>query len=76
MSEEIPDEIPEEMREALHEEINAKYLINYILIFTNENSDKFFQSRLMKQTRYTKEDLDNLTHNYIHHGLWRLKEKV
>ncbi|HAI18000.1 MAG TPA: hypothetical protein DCM10_08295 [Xanthomarina gelatinilytica] len=54
--------------------INAKCLIDYVLIFAQNNSDKFFKTVQMKGTSYTKKDLDNLTHNYIHHRKLKISE--
>ena len=56
------------------EEINAQCLIDYVLIFAQNNSDKFFKTRQMKGTSYTKKDLDNLNHNYIHHRKLKISE--
>ena len=62
-------EIPEKM-----DEINAKCLIDYVLIFAQNNSEKFFKTRQMKGTSYTQEELNNLVHNYLNHRKLKISE--
>ena len=47
------------------DKLNSVELVKLALIFTRNNSDKFFKTHLMKQTNYTSEELENLTNNYV-----------
>lgn len=47
------------------DKLDSIELIKLALIFTRNNSDKFFKTDLMKQTTYNETELHNLTDNYI-----------
>lgn len=47
------------------DKLDSIELIKLALIFTRNNSDKFFKTDLMKQTTYKETELHNLTNNYI-----------
>jgi len=54
---------------------NSVELIKLALIFARNNSNQFFKTRLLKQTSYKHNELDNLTDNYIFDNKLSLKER-
>tara|TARA_R100001510_G_scaffold54863_1_gene58062 strand:- start:27 stop:386 length:360 start_codon:yes stop_codon:yes gene_type:complete len=56
------------------DEINAIGLIQQALIFTRNNSNKFFSTGLMKATTYEQHHLERLTNNYINHNKLSIEE--
>ena len=56
------------------DEINAVGLIQMALIFARNNSDKFFSTKLMKETNYKPHELETLTSNYIYHNKLSIEE--
>jgi hypothetical protein len=54
---------------------NSVELIKLALIFARNNSNEFFKSRLVKQTSFKHNELDNLTDNYIFDNKLSLESK-
>ena len=53
---------------------NAKGLIDLALIFTRNNMPMFFESNLMKQTKYSEVDMDRLVDNFVNTGTASLEK--
>ena len=58
------------------DKLDSIELIKLALIFTRNNSDKFFKTDLMKQTTYNETELHNLTDNYINSNKLSLKSLI
>lgn len=54
---------------------NSVELIKLALIFARNNSNEFFKTRLVKQTSFKHNELDNLTDNYIFDNKLSLEER-
>lgn len=54
---------------------NSVELVKLALIFARNNSNEFFKSRLVKQTSFKHNELDNLTDNYIYDNKLSLEER-
>ena len=55
------------------DKVNAIELIKLALIFARNNSDKFFETDLMKKTTFKETELHTLTNNYINSNKLSLK---